>query len=115
MSRARTSGGVAAGRVLVQHRLVGRANNLPRNSEITGHLEDGQVVVIEEGNGHAETDQASLQAMCDAYGPKYDYPITPASDGVYDTNGHSGPAQHVATLDAFRRDQHTGSPTMGTV
>jgi|SRR5690625_1899795 len=104
MSRARTSGGVAAGRVLVQHRLVGRANNLPRNSEITGHLEDGQEVVIVEGNGHAETDQASLQAMCDAYGPKYDYPITwPATASTTPTGSADPP-----------NTSHPGSHSAGT-
>lgn len=90
------------------------ARNLPRNDEITVHLEDGQEVVIVEGTAHAETDEASLQAMCDVYSRKYDYLITPAEGGVYDTSGLGGPAQHVTPRVVFGWDQEMSSPTRWT-
>jgi hypothetical protein len=90
-------------------------HNLPFNDEITVHLEDGQEVVIVEGTAQPETDPPSLQAMCDAYGPKYDYAITAATDGtVQDSSGLGGPAQHVTPRVVFGWDQHMSSPTRWT-
>lgn len=89
--------------------LAGR--NLPLNDEITVHLEDGQEVVIIEGTARPETDPASLQAMCDAYSRKYDYPIAPDDGGVKDTAGIGGPAYRVTPRVVFGWDEHMTSPT----
>ncbi len=86
-------------------------NNLPLNSEITVHLEDGREVVILEGTARPETDLRSLQAMCDAYGPKYDYPIEPADGGVQDSNGVGGPAHRVLPRVVFAGDADMAAPS----
>lgn len=49
--------------------------------------------------------------MCDAYGPKYDYLITPASDGIYDSSGLGGPVLHVTPRVVFGWDKHMASST----
>jgi hypothetical protein len=85
--------------------------NLARNSEITVHLEDGDQVVIVEGNAATESDPASLQAMCDAYGPKYDYPIAVVDGEVRDSSGLGGPAYRTVPRRVFGWDQNMANPT----
>lgn len=91
------------------------ARNLQLNEQITVHLEDGQEVVVVEGAARPESDHQSLQAMCDAYSPKYDYPISPTEDGtVADSSGLGGPAQRVIPQLVFGWDKHMTSPTRWT-
>lgn len=70
-------------------------HNLRWNDAVTVHLEDGDAALIVEGCAHPETDPAALQRMCDAYGPKYDWPMTPADDGIRDGDGAGGPVFRV--------------------
>jgi hypothetical protein len=85
--------------------------NLVGNPHITVHLEDGAEVVIVEGRAGAESDPASVQAMCDAYGPKYDYPITAVDGEVRDSSGLGGEAYRVVPRRAFGWDQNMTRPT----
>lgn len=89
--------------------------NLAANGEITVHLGDGQEVVILEGTARVDTERGSLQAMCDVYGPKYDYPISPTDDGaVRDAGGLGGPVHHVTPRVVFGWERDMTSPTRWT-
>ena len=58
--------------------LAGR--NLEHNDAITVHLDDGDAALIVEGRATRVRDRTTLAAMCEVYGPKYDWPCTrPAS------------------------------------
>lgn len=85
--------------------------NLVGNPHITVHLEDGAEVVIVEGRAGAESDPVSVQAMCDAYGPKYDYSITAVDGEVRDSSGLGGAAYRVVPRRAFGWDQNMTRPT----
>ncbi|MFF5987217.1 pyridoxamine 5'-phosphate oxidase family protein [Prauserella flavalba] len=91
------------------------ARNLSVNAEITVHLESGQEVVIVEGTAREVRDQPSLHAMCEAYGPKYDYPVAPTPEGtVADSSGTGGPAYLVTPRAVFGWDADMTSPTKWT-
>ena len=90
------------------------ARNLLRHEDITVHLEDGASVVIVEGVAACDTDPLRLQAMCDAYGPKYDYPIAPQDGRVVDGGGVGGPAEHVIPRVVFGWENDMTSPTRWT-
>ncbi|MGC7101581.1 pyridoxamine 5'-phosphate oxidase family protein [Amycolatopsis lurida] len=86
--------------------------NLSSNDQITVHLEDGQEVVIVEGTARMGHDREALRPLCEAYGPKYDYPISPREDGtVVDDLGLGGPAFHVVPEVVFGWDRDMASPT----
>ncbi|MFD0855823.1 pyridoxamine 5'-phosphate oxidase family protein [Actinomadura adrarensis] len=91
------------------------ARNLESSDQITVHLEGGREVVIVEGTARPESDPDSLQTMCDAYGPKYDHPISPYEDGtVRDSSGTGGPAYLVIPHVVFGWDENMSSPTRWT-
>ncbi|UJW30954.1 pyridoxamine 5'-phosphate oxidase family protein [Saccharothrix sp. AJ9571] len=93
----------------------GAVRNLAADDRITVHLEDGQEVVIVEGVARTGRDREALQAMCDAYGPKYDYPISPREDGtVADASGLGGPAFLVLPQVVFGWGRDMTSPTKWT-
>jgi hypothetical protein len=85
--------------------------NITENPVISVHTGDGREVVIIEGVARIERDLASMQAMCDAYGPKYDYPLTVADGEVHDSSGTGGPAYRVVPHRVFGWDQDMASPT----
>ena len=90
-------------------------HNLAVNDRISVNLEDGDEVVIVEGRAHQVDDPRDLAAMCEAYSPKYDYPITPAADGtVRDAGGTGGPAWTVKPHVAFGWAQDMTAPTRWT-
>lgn len=93
--------------------LAGR--NLARNERISMNLEGGDEVVIVEGAARPVAAHAALAAMCEAYSPKYDYPITPATDGtVRDTAGTGGPVWQVVPHVVFGWAQDMSAPTRWT-
>lgn len=88
--------------------------NLAVDPRITVHLEDGQEVVLVEGVAGAEADPPSVEAMCDAYGPKYDYPITAVGGEVRDAAGLGGPAYRAVPHRVFGWDRNMANPTRWT-
>ncbi len=54
-----------------------KARNLLENPRIAVHLEDGDAVIIIEGNGVEVRDPTDLLAFIDSYNPKYDWNFTP--------------------------------------
>jgi nitroimidazol reductase NimA-like FMN-containing flavoprotein (pyridoxamine 5'-phosphate oxidase superfamily) len=62
-----------------------KARNLQSNPQIAVHLEDGNVLVVVEGNAAEIRDQAGLLEFLDAYNPKYHWDFTPdqVSRGTY--------------------------------
>jgi len=85
--------------------------NLKVNPAITIHLEDGDEVVIAEGRAERATSTASLEPMCEAYGPKYDYPIRPVDGEVRDSSGVGGPAYRFIPARGFGWDAGMACPT----
>jgi hypothetical protein len=88
--------------------------NLAANPAITVHLEDGQEVVVLEGVAATEPDPVSVQAMCEAYGPKYDYPLTAVDGEVRDSSGLGGPAYLARPHRVFGWDRDMTNPTRWT-
>ncbi|MCX5043860.1 pyridoxamine 5'-phosphate oxidase family protein [Aldersonia sp. NBC_00410] len=66
-------------------------HNLAGNDAVTVHLDDGDAALIVEGRAHRVRDRGELQQMCDAYSPKYDWPMAPEGDEVRDRDGTGGP------------------------
>jgi hypothetical protein len=86
-------------------------HNLTNNHAITAHLEDGDEVVIVEGNAESAHGHASLQQMCDVYGAKYDWPIYPTEAGIRDDNTALGPVFRVVPEVVFGWGERTAKPT----
>lgn len=87
-------------------------HNLVTRPAISVNLEDGDEVVVLKGSGTSCTDLSDLQRLCDVYGPKYDYPLTPTEDGeVRDSGGTGGPAFHVTPNVVFGWRRDMTSPT----
>jgi hypothetical protein len=91
-------------------------HNLAGNPEITVHLEDGDEPVVAEGTARRVTERAALQAMCDVYVPKYDFPMVPTDDGMIgDPDGSAvGPAFHVTPRVVFAWGREMSRPTRWT-
>ena len=85
--------------------------NLGLNPAMSVHLEDGDEVVIAEGAAVPERVTAALEPMCDAYGPKYDYPIRAIDGEVRDSSGVGGPAFHFVPQRIFGWAQGMTNPT----
>ena len=88
--------------------------NIEDDPAIAVHTGDGREVVIVEGIARIERDVASIEAMCDAYGPKYDYPLTVVDGEVRDSGGTGGPAYRVVPRRVFGWDQDMSRPTRWT-
>jgi hypothetical protein len=89
-------------------------HNLAVDPGISVHLESGAEVVIVEGTAEQVTEAAALQAMCDAYNPKYDWSIRPTDDGVADADGNAGPVFRVTPRVVFGWENDMGAPTRWT-
>lgn len=86
-------------------------HNLPRNPEITAHLDDGDRPVIVEGTAQAVTDVAALTRFVDAYNPKYDWDVTVRDGEVADGSGAGGPAFRIRPRLVFGWESDMRSPT----
>ncbi|GAA1311861.1 hypothetical protein [Pseudonocardia xinjiangensis] len=84
--------------------------NITENPAISVHTGDGHEVVIVEGVARIERVVASVQVRCDAYGPKYDYPLAVADGEVHDSGGMGSPAHRVVPHRVFGWDQDMTSP-----
>lgn len=88
--------------------------NLVHNPNITVHSGDGQEVVILEGVAGRVDDAASLTALCQAYTPKYDYPISPVDGEVRDPSGTGGPAYRALPHKVIAWGRDMANPTRWT-
>ncbi|MDI3386508.1 pyridoxamine 5'-phosphate oxidase family protein [Streptomyces sp. B-S-A8] len=70
--------------------------NVPRNPEITVHLDTGDRPLIVEGTAEEVADRTELARFVAAYNPKYDWDCAVSDDGwVSDSSGAAGPAFRV--------------------
>jgi len=94
--------------------LAGR--NLAHNDAITVHLDDGDAALIIEGHATRVRDRTTLAAMCEVYGPKYDWPMHPTgvdteNPGIGDDHGANGPVFRVHPDTVFGWTTGMGTPT----
>ncbi|WP_274560797.1 pyridoxamine 5'-phosphate oxidase family protein [Streptomyces spiramyceticus] len=85
--------------------------SLPRNPEISVHLDDGDRPVIVEGTAEAVSEVRALARFVAAYNPKYDWDIAATDDGVADGSGAAGPAFRVRPRLVFGWDSDMRAPT----
>lgn len=86
-------------------------HNLPRNPEITVHLDDGDRPVMVEGTAHAVTGVEALSPFVAAYNPKYDWDVAATGEGVVDGSGAAGPAFLVRPRLVFGWESGMRAPT----
>ncbi|MEU6880941.1 pyridoxamine 5'-phosphate oxidase family protein [Streptomyces sp. NPDC046712] len=85
--------------------------NLPRNPEITVHLDDGDRPVIVEGRATAFAGAAALARFVAAYNPKYDWDIAATDEGMTDGSGAAGPVFRVRPRLVFGWESDMRAPT----
>ncbi|WP_344533985.1 pyridoxamine 5'-phosphate oxidase family protein [Streptomyces albiaxialis] len=85
--------------------------NLPRNPEISVHLDDGVRPVIVEGMAEAVAGERRLRRFVAAYNAKYDWDVVAADEGVADGSGAAGPAFLVRPRVVLGWDSDMRAPT----
>lgn len=78
-----------------------KGRNLADNPACTIALSGAGLDVVVEGAASVETDETTLAAVAELYGPKYDWRVTVRDGGLYGENGDGGPVYAVTPAVVF--------------